>query len=349
MTINIVKRPSTDKKKIHYTFEWGRGKGERIKAGLFTYDKPKNQVERNHNKETIAILEMKKSHMTLEFTATGTGYIPEHKRVANFLTYYADFVKKNATYGSRQLQGSLNAFNAFLQKDFISPIDITKNLCEQFRNYLREKYSGETPLGYFYRFRRVLNNATEEGYFRVNPAEKVIAQTKGSIRKKQILRSEEWTKLMRASAPNYEVKKAAIFSLYTALRFVDVNKLDWSSIKGDKMVIRQQKTGHYVEVPIHPVALKVLGDPKDSGKVFHLPTHDGANISLGIWVRNAGIDKHITWHSLRHSCSVLLQDNGVDIATVAGILGHKSLKQVMNTYNRYQYSSAQKAISKLPD
>lgn len=110
MTINIIKRPSTDKKKVHYTFEWGRGKGERIKAGLFTYDKPKNQVERNHSKQTLAILEMKKSHMTLEFTATGAGYIPEHKRVANFLTYYADFVKKNSTYGSRQLQGSFNAF-----------------------------------------------------------------------------------------------------------------------------------------------------------------------------------------------------------------------------------------------
>ncbi len=155
--------------------------------------------------------------------------------------------------------------------------------------------------------------------------------------------------LMKAPAPNYEVKKAAIFCLYTALRFVDVNKLDWSSIKGDRLVIRQEKTGHYVEVPLHSVALRVIGEHKKSGRVFNLPTHDGANISLGIWVKNAGINKHITWHSLRHSCSMLLQDSGVDIATVAGILGHRSLKQVMSTYNRYQMKTAQLAIAKLPE
>ena len=94
MTINIIKRPSTDKKKVRYTFEWGREKGERLKTGLFTYLKPQNQVEKNHNKETLVIMEIKKSHLTLEFTSRGTGYIPEHKRVPNFLIYYADFCKK---------------------------------------------------------------------------------------------------------------------------------------------------------------------------------------------------------------------------------------------------------------
>jgi hypothetical protein len=57
MTINIVKRPSTDKKKVRYSFEWGRGQGERIKTSVFTYVKPQNQVEKNHNKEALAILE----------------------------------------------------------------------------------------------------------------------------------------------------------------------------------------------------------------------------------------------------------------------------------------------------
>ena len=349
MSINIIKRLSTDSTKLRYTFEWGRGKGQRLKTGLYTYVKPKNQVERNHNKEVLAILDMKKSQLILEFQATGSGYIPDHKRVPNFISYYEDFVKANTVVGNRHLACSLSAFKEFLKKDFISPIDISKNLCEQFRNYLKEKYSGETPLGYFYSFKRVITNATEDGYFRLNPAAKIVAQTKGSKQQKEILQVDEWSKLMRAPAPNFEVKRAAIFCLYTALRFVDVNKLDWSSIKGDKMVIRQEKTGHYVEIPLHSVALRVLGESKPSGKVFHLPTHDGANISLGIWVKNAGINKHITWHSLRHSCSVLLQDSGVDIATVAGILGHRSLKQVMNTYNRYQIKTAQMAIAKLPE
>lgn len=71
MSINIIKRPSTDSTKLCYTFKWGRGKGRRLKAGLYTHIKPKNQVERNHNKEVLAIPDMKKSQLILEFQATG--------------------------------------------------------------------------------------------------------------------------------------------------------------------------------------------------------------------------------------------------------------------------------------
>jgi len=55
--------------------------------------------------------------------------------------------------------------------------------------------------------------------------------------------------------------------------------------------------------------------------IFKLPTADGANKVLGKWCDDAGLGKHITWHCARHSFSVLLQDKGTDISTVAGMLG----------------------------
>ncbi len=48
------------------------------------------------------------------------------------------------------------------------------------------------------------------------------------------------------------------------------------------------------------------------------------------------------------SISVLLQDNGTDAATVAGILGHTTTKYVHTTYQRYKIDSAVKAIGTLP-
>ena len=102
-----------------------------------------------------------------------------------------------------------------------------------------------------------------------------------------------------------------------------------------------------LEIPLHPIAQEIIGEPKE-GKVFHLPTQDGANKILKAWVRSADIDKHITWHSHRHSMSVLLQDKGTDAATVAGMLGHTSTKYVHKTYQRYKLTSAHKAICKLP-
>jgi len=54
------------------------------------------------------------------------------------------------------------------------------------------------------------------------------------------------------------------------------------------------------------------------------------------------------WHCARHSLSVLLQQKGVDIATIAGILGHTSSKYVHVTYKRYIKINAEEAIQKLP-
>ena len=40
----------------------------------------------------------------------------------------------------------------------------------------------------------------------------------------------------------------------------------------------------------------------------------------------AGITKHITFHSARHTHAILLLENGADIYTVSKILGHKEIR-----------------------
>lgn len=41
---------------------------------------------------------------------------------------------------------------------------------------------------------------------------------------------------------------------------------------------------------------------------------------------SAGITKHITFHSSRHTNAVLLLENGADIYTVSKRLGHKEIR-----------------------
>lgn len=123
------------------------------------------------------------------------------------------------------MEGSLTIFKKSIGKDLISATEINETLCERFRTFLLKNYNGETPAGYFLRFKRVIKAATKEGYFRSNPAEDIAAKTNGNKKIKEILSAEEYVQLMDTPCTNYEVKKAFVFSLYTGLRGADVKPL----------------------------------------------------------------------------------------------------------------------------
>ncbi len=53
MAVTISKKASRNKQKIWYSIEWGKAKGQRIASGVFTYAKPKDQLQKNHNKEAL--------------------------------------------------------------------------------------------------------------------------------------------------------------------------------------------------------------------------------------------------------------------------------------------------------
>ncbi|MEZ2442820.1 hypothetical protein AB6805_13945 [Chitinophaga sp. RCC_12] len=107
--------------KIYYYYDLGRGKGQRPAMGIFTYVNPKTQIERNHNKETKQLLEVKKGQATLDRQAIGTPFIPKHKLRENFLNYYAEYVKKNKRENNKHLyyslytSGILSIRNIYLQ------------------------------------------------------------------------------------------------------------------------------------------------------------------------------------------------------------------------------------------
>jgi integrase/recombinase XerD len=349
MSINISKTYSRDKKRVFYKLEFGRHAGARVSTGIFTYSKPENPVQKEHNKEALRILELKKSQVILDTQAIATGYVPQHKFKANFFDYYQEFVDKNRRIGNRHLECSLEALKTFVDKPLLAPAHITENFCERFRQYLLDHYNGETPMNYFGRFKRVLRTATKDGYYRHSPAEDVRAKSNLNVNVKDIINKEEYQKLVETPCSNVEIKKAFLFSLYTGLRWADIEPLQWSSILDETQRFRivQMKTKAPLERPLHEFARRIIGERKE-GKVFNLPTQDGANKVLKYWAKKAGLKKHITWHCARHSFSVLLQEEGTDDATVAGFLGHTSKKFVQTTYKRYKDSNGIEAIQKLP-
>jgi integrase len=359
MGVTIIKKQSrgTGEAKVFYTLAWGREAGQRAATGIFTYVHPKGQFQKNHNKESLAILENKKSQMILDQQSIAAGYIPKHNYKSNFLDYYAAFVKNNKQPNNRHIEGSLAHFKAFLGQGFLAPIEVTENLCQRFRKYLLDRFNGDTPANYFSRFKRVVKAATKEGYFRINPADEVAAKSNKNHKRKEHLEVDEYIAVLRTPCLNEDLREAFILCCYTGLRWCDVKPLNWKHIKEDEIVftITQEKTLVEQRITLHPIAKAILDRrlkrAKVGGKnglVFKLPSQDMALRTLDNWCKGAGIQKHITWHSARLSFSILLQDANVDDATVALLLGHQSTQYVHKTYKRFRPKDQTAAISKLP-
>ena len=240
--------------------------------------------------------------MTIEQQAIGSAFIPTHKFKQNFLEYFEEYVNLNSRKGNRHLKCSLKHFKVFIHSDYISPVDITENFCKRFRQYLLDRFKGETPLNYYSRFKWVVNAAASDGYFQKNPTEKIFSKSNPSARLKDNLESDDYLQLLNTPCTNEEVRAAFIFSCYTGLRWVDVKKLEWDDIKENILVTRiiQAKTGQPVTLTLHSVAKGILEQQRtkkaaairQSMFVFSLPTANGANKVLNQWVNIGGINKY---------------------------------------------------------
>jgi hypothetical protein len=119
--MNIMQRPNAKGDKTFLSLEWGRGAGKRLATGIFLFTKPQNQAQKKHNQEALLLIETKRSELMLEQQATGSGFIPSHKILPNFLDYYGQFVQENLRKGNRHLENSLSQFQLFIGKSFLSP------------------------------------------------------------------------------------------------------------------------------------------------------------------------------------------------------------------------------------
>ena len=117
--MNILQRPNRKGDKIFFHFDLGRGKGQRPSTGVFIYTHPKNQIEKRHNKQARALLDVKKSETTIDDQATGSGFIPMHKFKSNFFSYYAEYVEQNKCEDNHHLEGSLTHFNGLAKSAYI--------------------------------------------------------------------------------------------------------------------------------------------------------------------------------------------------------------------------------------
>ena len=132
---------------------------------------------------------------------------------------------------------------------------------------------------------------------------------------------------------------AFLFCCYTGLRYSDFVQLTVANIQRGTthtwINTESQKTGASISLPIDLLfegkALLLLNRYSDDADAFfRLPSNSTVDKRLQSIAQHAGIRKHFSFHSARHTNATLLLMQGVNVTTVQKLLGHKNVKTTMN-------------------
>ena len=315
--------------------------------GMYLFDNSKSPIDKLHNKETLQLAEQirQKRENHLNKPEIYTGYEKEQLRIKekgeqNFVEYFKSLADKRKASNYDNWASAFNYLEAFT-KGNLKFADLNEKFCNDFKEYLlttkskksiKVTLSQNSALSYFNKLKAALKQAYKDGYLPSDLNSKIEPVRQAETRR-NFLTIEELNNLVKTECNNPLLKRAAIFSALTGLRFSDIKNLIWSELEyiegnGYFIQFKQQKTKGVEMMPISEQTYSLLGDRKETtDKVFDGLTYSAyENKHLAKWLGLAGITKDITFHCFRHTYATLQLSKGTDIYTVSKMLGHRELK-----------------------
>lgn len=325
-----------------YKDDEGKTKHRRKREVLdqFLYANPQSRLEKQHNKETLQLVEAIKSKRIAEAASGKHGFTLDKPDDIGFFELLDTMAADRGTSGGKSnhklWQGArLQLLNIWDEGLLLR--DVSEKMLLDCRTFLESKATTKTgkalkpatSSAYFGKVRAVMQRAYHKGYI-----ERDITYDIKSIRvgdnERVYLSIDEVRRLVQTPCRYDVLKRAFLFSCLTGLRWSDCFKLEWSEVSDldghPRITFKQKKTKGLQYLDISPKAYGLLGE-RGEGRVFQgLRYSAHANIALLQWALAAGIDKHVTFHAARHTFAVSLLSNGVEIFTVSKLLGHSQVK-----------------------
>ncbi len=315
--------------------------------GIYIFDKAKNPIDKEHNKQALTLAEtitqkrqneLNKPEIYNPFEREQLKVIEKGK--ADFVTYFEKLANKKETSNFGNWISAYKYLNTFTNGS-LKFADLNETFCNDFKYYLlntksnksdKALLSNNSALSYFNKFKAALKQAYKDGFIQTDLNAKIDTIKQADTRR-NYLTLEELNSLVGTECKNPQLKQAAIFSALTGLRFSDIQNIVWGEIEhiegqGYFIHFKQQKTKGVEEMPISKQAYTLCGEPKEpTQKVFEgLKYSAYENRALHKWINEAGITKAITFHCFRHTFATLQLSMGTDIYTVSKLLGHRDLK-----------------------
>ncbi len=224
-------------------------------------------------------------------------------------------------------------------------VNVDTDFCKGFIEYLRHARNGRKKeytaitngAAHFLQtvFNGALNKAVRDGILTRNPMYTISPKEKfrHSESVREYLTLEELRDAMDAYCPHDDVRRAFLFSCFCGMRLGDVRSLTWSRIHkspdGKTLYVStlMQKTKRQINLPLSNEAVDCLNWKENPDEpIFSLPTGTSIASNIAVWMEDAGIRKHITFHCARHTFATMMLTLGADIYTTSKLLGHTNVQ-----------------------
>lgn len=321
--------------------------GKRSYEYLKLYILPElNPNIKEQNRTTMAAAEKIKSQRIIQLTEDKASLRHVSKRanipVSDWLDTYKEDREKNGARGMK-IVGKVKRLLEQYRKGARMK-DVNKEFLLGFIDFLRNTYrtpQGKpiapfTQRGYFGIFNSALNAAVQADVIPDNPVNKLTPQEriKAPESKREYLSIDEVRTLIATECSHDIVKRAFLFSCYCGLRLSDVYALKWKDLVRDGdiwrvgIVMKKTDTPNYL--PLSKQAMTWMperGEAGDNDNIFsRLSKGQYLNDLIKAWVKEAGLSKHVTFHTSRHTFATMLLTLGADLYTVSKLLGHANVK-----------------------
>lgn len=178
--------------------------------------------------------------------------------------------------------------------------------------------------------------AIKKGLIRQNPFEDYEISMEETDRSYLLKENVEKLMLLKPSKDKYEfVKDIFIFSCFTGLSYIDIQKLKWSNIQsffdGHQWIIsRRKKSDVASNVRLLEIPKRIIEKYRGLTRndyVFPVPSNATCNSHVKKMIEEAEIvtEQKITFHTARHTFATMFLTEGVPLESLSKMMGHKNI------------------------
>lgn len=323
-----------------------------------------DQAAKLQNRQTMEAVYAIKAQRILQITNGAAGIkkdLRNKMRLVDWLKIYQDRQVNKGKRGAKRwvrtmifviegYDGGKDATLADIDHQWLT--DFMIYLMNDYVTYKKTKLTNGTVDNYLRCLKAAFNVAVEEGIMPTNPMLALDrSHLKGTTYEREFLSVEEVKKLIDTPCRRSDIKGAFLFSCFCGLRISDVRSLQWKHVvtAGGKMYLKitQFKTRRPLSIPLSRQALRWMPERGGAGEDEYIFPPLSKNMTvLDDWAKEAGINKHITFHVSRHTFATMELTMGADIYTTSKLLGHTSVATTQ-IYAKVINSKKEEAVSLL--